>query len=95
MAQKVEVSCIDKRDRQNPHERIQAIGGVHGGQRWKMSEESAIQSIKAGKYDFYVTRGGRTVDVIIATHSGREYLKTENDGYSPDNLLSLDACMVN
>lgn len=94
MAQRVEVSCVDKRDRQNPHERIQAIGGISNGKPWNLPEASAIQGIKDGKWDFYVTRGGRTVDVLIATHSGREYLKTENDGYSPDNLLSLNSCPV-
>lgn len=95
MAERVEVSCIDKRDRYNPHEKIEAIGGFHGGQRWWMPESDAILGIKTGKYSFYVSRGGRTVDVIIATHNGREYLKTENDGYSPDNLLSLNSCRVN
>jgi Protein of unknown function (DUF3892) len=36
--------------------------------------------------------GGRTVAVIVAFHSGRKYLKTEADGYSPDNLLALPEC---
>lgn len=95
MSQKVQVSCIVKRDRQNPHERIQAIGGLHNGSRWQMDEDHAIRSIKRGEYDFYVSRGGRTVDVIISIHNGREYLKTVADGYSPDNLLSLSSCPLN
>jgi len=95
MATRVEVQCIDKRDRHNPHERIEAIGGVYGGKQWRMPEEDAIRSIRSGEFSFYVSRGGRTVDVIIATHNGREYLKTENDGYSPDNLLSLNSCRYN
>jgi hypothetical protein len=39
-----------------------------------------------------VSRGGRTVRVIVVTHNGREYLKTEGDRYSPDNLLALPEC---
>jgi hypothetical protein len=35
---------------------------------------------------------GRTVWVKVAVHGGRKYLKTENDGYSPDNLLALRDC---
>ena len=93
MAESVEVSCINKRgDHFDPHERISHIGGVHAGKRWRLTEADAIQSIKSGKYAFYVSQGGRTVAVVIAKHNGREYLKTEADGYRPDNLLSLNEC---
>lgn len=85
---KRDVTCIKKRDRTNPHERIQAIGGAG----WKDSEDDAIRSIKAGTESYSVSRGGKTVAVVVATHLGREYLKTEADGYSPDNLLALPEC---
>jgi len=88
MAQ-LQVSCITKRgNHYDPHERIQAIGG--GG--WKKSEDEAIRDIENGTNSFYVSVGGRTVRVIVATHNGRKYLKTEADGYSPDNLLALPEC---
>jgi hypothetical protein len=94
MAQSVRVSCINKTDRWSPHERIHSIGGVNGdGTRWKMAESRAIQSIKNGTYSFYVERPtGHRVRVVVATHLGREYLKTEADGQQPDNLLSLPEC---
>ena len=98
MATPVRVSCINKSDRQNPHERITHIGGVNAdGTRWKMTEDAAIAAIKAGKFTFYVTYRDRlgnehTVNVVIATHLGREYLKTEADGLKPDNLLALPEC---
>jgi hypothetical protein len=93
MAQRVQISCINKTDRLNPHERIQFIGGVNGdGSRWKMSLNNAIQSIKDDKYSFYVSVNGVSVDVIIADHTGHEYLKTKNDGEQPNNLLSLENC---
>lgn len=86
---RLEVTCITKRgDHHDPHERIQAIGGAD----WKKSEDEAIRDIENGTNSFYVSVGGRTVDVIIATHNGRKYLKTTADGYSPDNLLALPEC---
>jgi len=45
-----------------------------------------------GVETYYVSKGGRTVPVIIAIHQGRPYLKTQDDGYSPDNLLALPEC---
>ena len=93
MASRHQISCINKRQHDNPHERIQAIGGLNPDRsRWKLSENEAIQSIKAGKYAFYVIANGREVEVVIATHLGREYLKTTADGYEPNNLLSLPEC---
>jgi hypothetical protein len=85
-----QVTCINKRGSHlNPHERIQYIG--YQG-KWKLSEDSAIRRIKAGGESFYTLVNGREADVIVATHKGREYLKTTADGYSPDNLLSLAEC---
>jgi hypothetical protein len=87
-----QVKCINKRDRTNPHERILNIGGFDNAQRWKISEDSAIQGIESGKWKFYVHVGTHSVWVVIALHNGRKYLKTQPDGYSPDNLLSLPEC---
>ena len=94
MTVNVEVKCINKTDRQNPHERIRNIGGVNtNGTRWKISEDEAIAGIKRGEWRFFVSRGGNSVWVIIArSSSGREYLKTEADGEAPNNLLSLPEC---
>ena len=91
---RMQVSCIEKRgNHYNPHERISHIGGKDSyNVRWKKNENDAIKSIENGADEFYVSVNGRTVDVIVATHSGRKYLKTMADGYSPDNLLSLPDC---
>lgn len=92
MATRVRVSCINKSDRYNPHERIRNIGGMHNNQRWRLTESEAIAGIEASKWDFYVHVGNNTIDVVIATHNGRKYLKTRADGIQPDNLLSLPEC---
>ena len=94
MANEVRVTCINKTDRTNPHERISHIGGVNpNGGRWKLSESEAISGIEDGKWDFYVERPqGDRVDVIIAVRLGRKYLKTTSDGDEPNNLLALPEC---
>ena len=59
--------CINKSDRQNPHERIRNVGGVNaGGTRWRLSEDEAIRGIEAGKWDFYTHVDGRTADVMLS-----------------------------
>jgi Protein of unknown function (DUF3892) len=89
-----QVNCINKRgSHYDAHEKISQIGGHNSdGSRWKFSEEEAIQSIENGKYQFYVNVNGQSVDIIVATHAGRKYLKTVADGYSPNNLLNLPEC---
>lgn len=91
----VQIRCINKTDRMDPAERIKAVGGVNGdGSRWKLSLDDAIRGVESGKYRFYVERpAGHRVWVVVAkSASGRKYLKTENDGEQPNNLLSLPEC---
>lgn len=94
MASRHEVLCINKSDRTNQHERITHIGGRNGdGTAWNITQQDAMTGIETGKWTFYVSRGGRTVNVIVSKSKyGHKYLKTENDGEQPDNLLSLPEC---
>ena len=88
-----QVMCINKRPAHlDPHERIQAIGGTEGGYRWKRPEADAIQDVKRDTTAYYTLVNGRRAYLVVAKHNGREYLKTQNDGYKPDNLLSLPEC---
>ena len=93
MAENIQIQCVNKTPRQDPHLRISHVGGVNPDQtRWKLTEDEAIAGIKQGRWNFYVYAGGARVDVIVATHSGREYLKTRADGLHPNNLLALPEC---
>ena len=83
-----EITCITKTNRQNPHERIQRVGGSG----FNYSESEAIIHIESGTYTFWTRGGGKETDVIVARHLGNKYLKTMADGVVPDNLLALRSC---
>lgn len=86
----LQVMCINRRpNRVDPHGHIYAIGGVSAGARWRHAEEEAIRSIEQDALSYFVSVNGRTVWVVVAFHLGHRYLKTQDDAYLPDNLLSL------
>jgi hypothetical protein len=83
------ITCITKLpSHQDRHRRIQAVGGYG----FYDSEDTAIANVKRDPNYYEVSEMGRTVNVIVKTHDGRPYLKTENDRFLPDNLLALAEC---
>jgi uncharacterized protein DUF3892 len=93
MAITAQVRCINKTSRLDPHTRIQSIGGINpDGSRWKRSQTNAIADIESGEVKYYVSVAGHSVWVIVATHNGNKYIKTESDGLHPNNLLALPEC---
>lgn len=85
MMARLRVIWVTKNDSDQPHERIKYIGGAG----WKYKEGDAIIDLEHGLHSFYVQVGNDAIDVIVATHLGRKYLKTKDDELSPDILLSL------
>jgi Protein of unknown function (DUF3892) len=93
MTQELQVKCIRKTNRYDPHERIHGIGGTNpNGTGWYLPLDDAIAGIESGTWKFWTAGGGPSVWVIIAAHNGRKYLKTTSDGEHPNNLLSLPEC---
>ncbi|MHB9004604.1 MAG: DUF3892 domain-containing protein [Coriobacteriia bacterium] len=94
MAVDIRIQCINKRDRSNPYERITHVGGVNADStRWKLTQEDAIAGVEADKWRFWVSVNNDKVWVVVATSAaGNKYLKTQNDGDEPNNLLSLPEC---
>ena len=94
MAIRAEIRCINKTPRFDAHDRIRGVGGVNpDGKRWWLPQPDAVAGVDDGTYSFYVSQGGRTVEVIVETSAyGHRYLKTQADGVQPDNLLRLPEC---
>lgn len=93
MASRHEIKCINKTNRYDAHDAISHVGGYENGQNWKISQAAAIEGIEQGKWQFFVNRGGRVANVVVAVSRwGNKYIKTEADGERPDNLLSLYEC---
>lgn len=90
----VQISCINKDDRFDPHESITHVGGVNtDSTRWRMTLAQAVQYSEVGTYRFYVNVNNDPVWVIVAvSRNGNKYLKTVADGDIPNNLLALREC---
>lgn len=73
-------------------QRIDALGGPGGG-GWQLPIDSIIAIIESNEHNFFTRVNNQSVWIIVARRSnGRKYLKTEADGYEPNNLLSLPDC---
>ncbi len=88
---KFEISCINKSNRLNPHERILYVGGYG----WKLTLQDAVIAIESRIAAFFVNKLGRGLDVVVVRSPyGHKYLKTVADGIIPNNLLSLPECSL-
>jgi len=88
------IDCVVPSDNASPHHRIRSIGGRgRDGKNWRLSEEAAIAAIEFDRASFYVEwPKGHRLDVLVAQGLGKQYLKAESDGESPDRLLALPEC---
>jgi hypothetical protein len=86
------IECVTRLPDGEAHAQIVAVGGAEGGIRWSMSEEEAITAIEQRQIGLYAIVGGAAVEVVVALHLGRKYLKTNADRRDPNHLLALADC---
>ena len=85
------VTCINKPNRDSPHEHITHVGGSG----WKWTREQVIQSIELRTNTFFVVdaAGHRSEVGVVTPGSGLpKYLRTYADGDWNNNLLALPEC---
>lgn len=85
----VQVTCINKQPRQNPHEGITNLGGSG----WCWTRQKVVESINAKTNTFYTFEGGKRAEVGVVNGPNGPYVRTHADGQWNDNLLSLPECV--
>ncbi|MEK6225541.1 MAG: DUF3892 domain-containing protein [Chloroflexota bacterium] len=86
----VQVTCINKQPRTDPHHGITHLGGAN----WRWTRQQVIDSINNGTNTFYTLVGGRRANVGVWNGPGGPYVKTYADGAWNDNLLALPECRI-
>jgi hypothetical protein len=81
-----EITCIVP-DSSDSDQRIDSVGGAWGTK----SELLVIADIEAGA-EYFVEVDGDLVDVHIDERDGHQYLRTDPDKTTANNLLSLPTC---
>ncbi len=84
----VQVTCINKVPRNNPHEGITHLGGSG----WKWTRQQVVDSIKAHSNTFYTFVNGKRADIGVVEGPNGPYVRTHADGKWDDNLLALPEC---
>jgi len=86
------VSTVGRAYSRDPFERVASIGGTNADRtRWSLTQTAAIVLIERGTDEFFFQVGDRRVRVIVLTHGGEKYLKSEREKTHPDELLNVAA----
>ncbi|KAF0098948.1 MAG: hypothetical protein FD144_4023 [Rhodospirillaceae bacterium] len=84
----VQVTCINKLPRNNPHEGITNLGGPG----WKWPRQQVINSINEKSNTFFTRVNSKRADIGVVHGPNGDYLRTHADGVWNDNLLALPEC---
>ena len=87
----VQVTCINKQPRNDPHEGITHLGGTGGG-GWKWTRAEVIKSIENGSNTFFTKRDGIRANIGVVDGPNGKYVRTYANGQWNDNLLALPEC---
>jgi Protein of unknown function (DUF3892) len=83
----IQITCINKPNRQDTHEGITHLGTI--GQKWTRSQ--VIQWIDARTHTFY-TKVGKRADIEVVQGPHGKYVRTRKDGVLSNDLLALPEC---
>ncbi|MGR9204183.1 DUF3892 domain-containing protein [Rhizobium leguminosarum] len=86
----VQVSCINKQNRNSTHEGITHLGNPAG--KWKWPRADVIASIEAKTNTFYTLVNGNRGNIGVVDGPNGKYVRTYADGKWNDNLLALPEC---
>lgn len=86
----VQVTCVNKPDRNSSHEHITHLGG----RTWRWTIQDVIASIENRTNTFYTDDGRKRAEVRVRERNGRKFVQTQADGDWTNNLLELDTCPV-
>ena len=84
----VQVTCINKQPRNDPHHGITHLGGSN----WKWTRDEVIVSIENKTNTFYTMANGVRANVGVVNGEHGKYVRTYSNGKWDDNLLSLPEC---
>ncbi len=81
-----QVTCVTTREASD-------TGITHiGSNRMRWTKREAIAQIKTGVSQFFTRVGGVRANVLVRKTGTTEYLTTDPDGKTGNNLLSLPGC---
>jgi len=86
----LQVTCVNKQPRNNPHEGITHLGGA----TWHWIRQEVIDSIEQRTNTFYTLVSGTRADVGVVNGANGKYVRTHADGQWNDNLLALPECPI-
>jgi len=86
----VQVTCINKANRENQYTGITHLGSSTGNWRWTRQE--VIVSIENKTNTFFTLVHGNRSEIGVVDGPTGKYLRTYADGDWNDNLLSLPEC---
>lgn len=84
----VQVTCINKPNRESPHDAITHLGGAG----WRWTRQQVVDSIKNRTNTFFTLVGGKRANIGVVNGPHSEYVRTYADGVWTDNLLALNEC---
>lgn len=84
----LQVTCINKVPRDNPHEGIANLGGAG----WKKTRQQVVTEIESNQNSFYTSANGKIAHVGVVNGPNGKYVRTHADGVWNDNLLALPEC---